>query len=166
MLLASQVRRVISSIDPEQPISKIQTIAQVIDTEVTGRNTQLTLVAVFAALALVLASVGLYGVLAYTVAQSAPEIGIRMALGARRTSVIAMVLQRTLCWAGGGLAVGLAGAVALGRLIQPFLYQTHPGDPLTFAGVGGVVAVVAMLASWLPAARAASIDPMKTLRSE
>jgi predicted permease len=164
--LASQVRQVISSIDPEQPVSKIQNIGQVLDSEVTGRNTQLTLVAAFALLALALAFVGLYGVLSYTVAQSAPEIGIRMALGARRPAVISMVLQRTFWWAGCGLAAGLFGAMALGRLIQPFLYQTHSNDPLTFAGVGGLVLVVAILASWLPAARAASIEPMRTLRSE
>jgi putative ABC transport system permease protein len=163
--LATQARQVISSIDPDQPISKIQTIGQVLDSEVTGRNTQLTLVAVFAILALVLAFVGLYGVLSYTVTQSTSEIGIRMALGARPTTVISMVLQRTFWWAGGGLAAGLIGAMALGRLIQPFLYEAHSNDPLTFAGVGGLVLVVALMASWLPAVRAASIDPMRTLKS-
>ena len=126
----------------------------------------MTLVATFALLALMLASVGLYGVLSYTVARSAPEIGIRMALGARRSTVIGMVLKQTTWWAGGGLAAGLICAAALGRLIQPFLYETQWADARTFTGVGALVVVVAVLASWLPAARAASIDPMKALRTE
>jgi ABC-type antimicrobial peptide transport system permease subunit len=88
-----------------------------------------------------------------------------MALGARRSTVIGMVLKQTTWWAGGGLAAGLICAAVLGRLIQPFLYETHWDAP-TFAGVAGLVAAVAVIASWLPAARAASIDPMKTLRTE
>jgi putative ABC transport system permease protein len=164
--LAAQVRQVVSSIDPEQPVSKMQTVGQVIDSEMSGRGTQLILVAIFAALALVLASVGLYGVLSYTVAQSTPEIGIRIALGAPRRDVIAMVLWRTLLWASGGLIAGLLAAVALGRLIQPFLYEMPAADPWTFAGVGGLVLSIATLASWLPAARAASVDPMIALRNE
>jgi putative ABC transport system permease protein len=164
--LASEVRQIVSSADPDQPISKIETVNQILNTEVSGRNTQLILVAIFAALALALAAVGLYGVLSYAVARSAPEIGIRMALGAQRSTVVTMVLKQTTWWAGAGLAAGLIGAVTLGRSIQPFLYQTKSTDPLTFAGVSGLVVAIAVVASWLPAVRAASIDPMKTLRME
>ncbi|MBV8843696.1 MAG: ABC transporter permease, partial [Bryobacterales bacterium] len=164
--LASEVRQIVSAVDPDQPVSKIQTINQMIETEVSGRNTQVTLIAVFALLALALAAVGLYGVLSYTVARSAPEIGIRMALGARRSTVIGMVLKQTTQWAGAGLAAGVIGAAMLGGSIEPFLYQTHWADPLTFVVVGGVVVTIAVLASLAPARRAASIDPMKVLRME
>ena len=126
----------------------------------------MTLIAIFAGMALVLASIGLYGVLSYTVRQRTREIGIRMAFGAHTSGVIRDVLYRGLSLAGVGLGVGLAGAMMLGRFLDRHLFQVSNADPLTLAGTALVVAGVAVAASYLPARRAASVDPMVALRIE
>jgi putative ABC transport system permease protein len=124
------------------------------------------LLTVFGAIALILAAIGVYGVISYGVAQRTQEIGIRMALGARHTDVLAMVVRHGAVLAGIGLAVGLGGALALSRLLSSLLFQVSPTDPPTFASGTVVLTAVALLAAALPARRAARTDPMVALRNE
>ena len=127
-------------------------------------NTQLTLVGAFAGLALLLAAAGLYGVLSYSVSQRTAEIGLRMALGAQRGTVVRAVLRGALSLATLGLVLGVAGALVAARLIASFLFGVGSTDPATYAGVAGIIAVVTLLASYVPARRAAGIDPITALR--
>ena len=113
-----------------------------------------------------LAAIGLYGVLAYTVTQRTREIGIRTALGARRSNVIGLVLQQGMKLAGLGILIGLAGAFVVTHFIRSLLFGVAPTDPLTFAVIPVLLATVALLACWLPARRAANVDPMEALRCE
>jgi ABC-type antimicrobial peptide transport system permease subunit len=120
----------------------------------------------FALVALSLAAVGLYGVLAYTVARRAGEIGIRMALGAKRSDVQRMVVGQGMGIVAIALVLGVAGALAIGRVIGSLLFGVSPGDPATYATVVGVLLAVALLACWIPARRASGVDPMASLRRE
>jgi len=163
---AEAVRRIVRSVDPDQPISSLRTMDDVIDQEFAGRDTQLILICTVAALALLLASVGLYGVLSYTVAQLTPEIGVRMALGAQPGQAVAMVLRRMFVWVGLGLVTGLVAAGLLARFIQSFLFDVKATDPVTLGGVVGLMLCVALAASWLPASRAAAVDPIQSLRAD
>jgi putative ABC transport system permease protein len=124
------------------------------------------LLGLFAGIALVLTAVGLYGVMAQSVAQRTQEIGIRMALGASREDVRAMVLWRGTFLSLAGTAIGVISALALARLIESLLYQIPPRDPMTYIGVCGILALVALLASYVPALRATRLDPMVALRYE
>jgi ABC-type antimicrobial peptide transport system permease subunit len=124
------------------------------------------LLGVFAAIALALAAVGIYGVLAYLVSHRTQEIGLRLAIGADRTQVLGMVLRRGLSLAAAGIIVGLAGAVALTRLLQGLLYDVRPNDPITFVAVTVLLLLVALLASFLPAWRATKVSPTIALRSQ
>ena len=126
----------------------------------------MALLTAFAGLAIVLASVGLYGVIAYLVTQRTHEIGVRMALGARSHDVLRMVLGHGLRLVGIGVVLGLAGALALTRFLAGQLYGVRPTDPLTFIAVTALLAVVALAATYLPARRAARVDPMIALRNE
>jgi ABC-type antimicrobial peptide transport system permease subunit len=120
----------------------------------------------FGLVALVLAAIGVYGVLAYAISRSTREIGIRMALGAQRRTVLALVLGRGLKLAGAGIVLGLMGAMASTRLLRSLLFGVGPTDPLTFVVVPLLLVFVALLACWLPARRAANVDPMAALRCE
>jgi ABC-type antimicrobial peptide transport system permease subunit len=127
---------------------------------------QTTLVGAFAVVALLLASVGLYGVLSYMVAQRTAEIGLRMALGAQALDVVRGVLKNALGLAGIGAVLGVAGALAVSRLLRSFLFGVSPSDPLTLVGVALLLAAVTVVASYVPARRAASVDPMAALRND
>jgi len=166
MAFADAVRRAVWEVDANQPVSSIRTMSEVFDTELADRNTQLTLVGGFAALALLLAAVGLYGVLSYTVAQRTSEIGVRMALGAARGRVVRAVLRSALSLSVVGIVLGLVAALGLTRLLASFLFGVAPTDPATLVAVCGTLLLVTVLASYLPARRAARADPMSALRAE
>jgi putative ABC transport system permease protein len=166
MALAEAVRDAVWAVDPTQPVSNLRTMDDVLDAELASRDMQLTLIGGFGALALLLASIGLYGVLSYTVAQRASEIGLRMALGAERGRVVRAVIGHALGLAGIGLVLGIAGALSLAWLLASFLFGVSPQDPATHAGIAGLLLLVTILAGYVPARRAAAVDPMATLRAE
>jgi putative ABC transport system permease protein len=166
MTLAAVVREAVWDVDASQPVSTMRTMRDVVDSELTNRNTQLMLLGAFAALALLLAAVGLYGVLAYTVVQRTKEIGLRMSVGAQRGNIVRAVLRNALLLAAAGVGLGLAGALGVTRLLSSFLFGVTPADPLTLAGVVAALLIVVLAASAVPALRAARVDPMKALRAE
>ena len=164
--LSGAVRRVIASVDPEQPVAAVRTMDEILDRDVEDRTQQMTLLSAFAGLALLLASIGLYGVLSYAVTQRSREIGLRMALGASARSVQAMVVGRGLALTGAGLVAGL-GLAAIGtRSMKSMLYGIDALDPATFAGVSALLCLIAVLACWIPARRASRLDPIVVLREE
>jgi ABC-type antimicrobial peptide transport system permease subunit len=166
LALAPAVRRAVWAVDPDQPVSSVQAMSEVLDAELANRNTQLTLIGAFAIMALVLAAVGLYGVLSYTVSQSTNEIGLRMALGAHQRTVVGAVVRSALATAVVGIGVGLLSAFALTRTIASFLYGVSATDPATAVAVTAVLLLVAAFAAFVPALRAASVNPMTALRAE
>jgi putative ABC transport system permease protein len=164
--LAGAVRRVIAGVDPEQPISAVRTMDEILDRAVADRTQQMTLLGAFAGLALLLASIGLYGVLSYAVQQRSREIGLRIALGATARGVVAMVVGRGLALTAVGLAIGLGAAAAATRAMKTMLFGVDSFDPATFAGVSAVLCTIAALACWIPARRASRVDPIVVLRDE
>jgi predicted permease len=166
LALAPAVRRAVWAVDSSQPISGVRAMNEVLDAQLANRDLQLTLTGSFAVIALLLAAVGLYGVLSYTVSQSTNEIGLRMALGAEQRTVVGTVVRSALTTALVGIGVGLLAASALTRMIDSFLYGVSPTDPWTAAAVAGVLLLVAGLAALIPAMRAARVNPMTALRAE
>jgi putative ABC transport system permease protein len=166
LAIVPAVRRVIAAVDPEQPLSWVRTMDEMIDLNVADRRQVLTLLATFATLALVLACIGLYGVLSSAVTQRRRELSLRMALGATGASVKRMVVGRGLLLTAAGLAVGLGASLALTGLMKSLLYGVEAVDPATFAGVAVFLGGVAMIACWIPARRASRLDPMVVLREE
>jgi putative ABC transport system permease protein len=164
--LAEPIRKAILEVDADQPVSNIRTIEQDISRSLAARRQTLTLLGLFSVVALGLAALGLYGVLAHAVALRRNEIGIRMALGARRVDVLRLVLGHGMRLTLVGLAVGLAGAFALTRVLRHQLYEVGPTDPATFVGVSLVLILVTILACMIPARRATKVDPMVALRYE
>lgn len=164
--VAGAVRTVVASIDPDQPIRRVRTMDEVLDEQVDTRRSQLNILVAFAGLALLLASLGLYGVLSFAVSLRNREIGIRLALGAARGAVVTDVLRRGLLAASIGLAIGAAAALALARLLGTLLHGVPPHDPWTFGLSAATLLTVAALACYLPARRAAAVDPAITLRDE
>ena len=160
------VRNEIHAIDPDQPISNIRTMDQVLGEETAARRLGMTLLTAFAALALLLAAFGIYGVLAYFVVQHTPEIGVRLALGAPRGDILALVLRKGMMLALMGVALGLGAAFALTRLMASLLYEMSASDPSTFGLVALLLTGVALVACYLPARRATKVDPMVALRYE
>jgi len=164
--VASAVREVIWSVDREQPIYRLRTMEEVLDLQVAGRRQQMRLLAAFSALALLLAAIGIYGVLSYTVSQRTREIGLRMALGAGRGDVMAMVLRRGFVLVGCGVLIGAIAALALARLIESFLFGVKATDWPAYAAAGVTLLIAALAACFVPARRASSVDPMTALREE
>jgi predicted permease len=166
MALAQAVRREVWSIDRALPIIGLRTMEEVVRADTARTTFTLLLVAVASGVALLLGAVGIYGVISYMVSLRTREIGVRLALGARPSEVRAMVVRQGLRLTGVGVAVGVVGALALGRFVAAFLYGVAPYDPVTLTSVTLVLAAVSAVASWLPAARAAGIDPVEALRAE
>jgi ABC-type antimicrobial peptide transport system permease subunit len=159
-----QVRAAVRSLDPDQPVDNFRTLAEVRSATLESPRLTATLLTLFGALALVITAAGIAGVVAFSVNQRTQEFGIRMALGAQRTSVLAMVLRQGLQFVLIGLAMGLAGALVLTRLLTTLLFGIEPTDGLTFVAVSMVLVAVAAVACFVPARRAASVDPMVALR--
>ena len=164
--LARAAQAQVWSVDRDQAISSVRTVAETVARSEANRRFVTLLLGIFAAVALVLAAIGVYGVLAYATAQRTHEIGIRMALGADRSSVLRMVLGGGMKLAGAGLAIGIAGALALTQVLSGLLFGVSARDPLTFVLVPSALAAVALLASWIPARRAVRVEPVVALRGE
>ncbi|HTS66189.1 MAG TPA: ABC transporter permease [Candidatus Acidoferrales bacterium] len=164
--LASSVRAAAASIDRDQPIFAVATMNQVVEASVSTRRVTLILLGLFGALALVLAAIGIYGVISYSVAQRSREIGIRVALGAQRADVLRLVLFQGARIAGAGILTGIVGSLALTRLMARLLFSVSAADPPTYAGVAVALAVVALLACYIPARRTLRVDPVTALRHE
>jgi predicted permease len=164
--LAEPARAAVRAIDPNLPVADVRLFSDVFDQSVLRYRTNATLVTLFGALAVVLAAVGLYGVISFVVAQGTREIGVRVALGASRRDVLRHVVGGGMALALAGMALGAAGALAASRLVAGLLFGVTPTDPTSFIAVATVLAAVSLVASWLPAARAARVDPMVALRSE
>ena len=163
---ASSIRTAVWSLDRQVPVTDVRTMEQVISQSTAPRRFNMVLVGFFAAAALLLAAVGLYGLMSYSVSQRKHEIGVRMTLGASRSNVLRMVLASGFKLVLIGAGAGLAGALATSRLLGSFLFEVRPSDPATFAVVGLVLAAIALLASVVPAMRATRVDPMVALRNE
>ena len=166
MLWHSALSDVIKRVDPALPVARVQSMQHVIVTSMDWRETPMKLLTGFALVGLLLASIGVYGVLAYYVSQRTREIGVRAALGATRRQLSSLVVRQSLPPILAGVVAGVGGSVASGRLLQQFLYQVKPGDPQVIAIIVALLIGVGLLASWLPARRAASIDPVIALRDE
>ncbi len=164
--VAREVREQIRALDPEQPVAEVLTLDELLSKSVALPRFRTVLLGVFAALALLLAAVGLYGVLSYSVTQRTQEIGIRMALGAQRGAIYSGVIGRGMLLVSIGLAIGVAAAMFLTGFISTFLYGVQPRDPATIFGVVGVFAAIALVACWIPARRASRVDPLVALRYE
>ena len=160
------LRKILASMDRDAPLYDIKTMEDYLALDLGRAKFQTVLLGFFALIALLLTAVGLYGVISYAVAQRTHEFGIRMALGASRTDVLGMVVKGGALLTAIGLVIGVVGALALSRVMQSLLFDIGTHDPLTFGAVCGLLAVVALLACYLPARRATNIDPMIALRVE
>jgi putative ABC transport system permease protein len=158
-LLSAQI----AAVDRDLPVANIQTMEQVVANTLAQRKETMYLIAGFAGLALVLAAIGLYGVMAYSVAQRTAEIGIRQAIGAQRTDILRMVMLQGLRLSLAGIVVGTAAAAVLMRLIARMLFQVSATDPVTFAIIAAILVAVGMAASYVPAWRATRVDPVVAL---
>jgi ABC-type antimicrobial peptide transport system permease subunit len=162
--LEPQIRHEIQAVDPDLPVFNVRTMNEVIDGSLASRRFSAELVGVFAAVALLLASVGIYGLLAYMVAQRSHEIGVRMALGAAPSSIGTMIVSRGAGLAGIGAGIGLIVSGMIAPLISSVLYGVRPLDPHVFIAVPVIIMVVVLLASYIPAWRAARVSPIVALR--
>jgi putative ABC transport system permease protein len=162
----SALRAAVRELDPDQPLVRIRTMEENIGASVAQPRFRTTLLGIFAGCALLLSVVGLYGVMTYSVSRRASEIGIRMALGAQRRDILAMVLGEGLRLAVIGVAIGAAAALALTRLLTTFLYATAPTDPIAYGGAAVLLIAVALLACYVPARRAMELDPVSSLRQD
>ncbi|MEE8584103.1 MAG: ADOP family duplicated permease, partial [Acidobacteriota bacterium] len=164
--LAGPIRQLVGEIDPSMPVARLRPMTEVLSDSVSTSRFLALMLAAFAAVALLLAAVGIYGLLSYSVSRRAREIGIRMALGADRSRVLRMVIGQGLGLALLGVALGTAGALAMTRFLQGLLYGVGPYDPFTFLAIPIVVLTLSLLASYLPSRRATRVDPMTALRVE
>ena len=164
--MVSAVRSAVWAVNKDQPVSNISTMDDLYSRSIEQPRMNSTLMGLLAGLAVVLAAVGIYGVISYSVSERRREIGIRIAVGADPRAILKLVLGRVMCFVFGGIVLGIVGALALTRVLETMLYGMAPKDPIVTAGVSLLLAGSAVLASWLPARRATRIDPMIVLRSE
>ncbi len=164
--LAGVVQRQVQALDPDQPVYRIRTMGELMSESMARRRLSMFLLAIFAGVALALAAVGIYGIMSYSVAQRAHEVGIRMALGARSSDVVRMVLGQSLGLTLAGIFVGLLGSLALTNFLSSLLFNVKATDTMTFLIVAVILAVVALVASFVPAYRATTVDPVNALRQE
>jgi putative ABC transport system permease protein len=164
--LAQPVRGQIAALDKDQAVFNVRTMEQALSRSVAARRFSMILLSVFATLALVLAAVGIYGVISYSVAQRTREVGIRMALGAQTTAVLTVIVRDGLKLVVSGVLVGLVGAFMLSRLLTTLLFGVTPTDAVTYATVALILVGVALAACYIPARRAAKVDPLVALRFE
>ncbi|MGH9709694.1 MAG: FtsX-like permease family protein, partial [Candidatus Acidiferrales bacterium] len=166
MSMANQMNRAVHEVDSQTAVSNVQTLAEARADSVASPQVTASLLAIFAGLALLIAAAGIGGIMALTVSQRVREIGIRMALGAQPSKILGMILGQGLMLSALGVGIGAAGAYLLTGLVKSLLFQVEPTDPITFGAVALVLIAAALMASFLPARRAAAIDPMIALRSE
>jgi putative ABC transport system permease protein len=164
--LVGSVTREVRALDQELPVFSVKTMEEYIAASVAAPRFNTTLLSIFAAVALVLTIIGLYGVMSYSVAQRTNEIGIRMALGAQARDVLTLIGRQAITLVLIGLAIGLAGALALTRLLATLLFGVTTKDPATFAAIALLLSIVAILACYIPAWRATKVDPLEALRYE
>ena len=156
----------VHTVDPEQPVFNVKPMERILADSFSDRRLGFALLGLFAALAVVLAAAGIYGVMSYLVAERTQEMGMRMALGAGRGDLFRLVLGQAFPQVAGGVLLGLAGSLALSRLLTAWLFEVAPTDPSTFAAVTAVLVAVSLAAVWLPSRRAARVDPMVALRAD
>ncbi|HET9712164.1 MAG TPA: FtsX-like permease family protein, partial [Pyrinomonadaceae bacterium] len=164
--LAPAIRDQVLAVDPNQPVYDVKTMDERVALTLETRRFAVVLLGIFGALALLLAAIGLYGVLAFTVSQRTREIGIHMALGARARDVLVMVMKQGMSLVLVGIVFGVAGAYAVTRTIRSLLFEVGTTDPLTFVGTLVLLAIVGFIASYVPARRATKVDPLEALRYE
>jgi putative ABC transport system permease protein len=164
--LAGAVRRAVQSLDPDQAVYRVRTMQEVAAESVTRRRLSMSLLAIFAGVALLLAAIGIYGIMSYTVAQRVHEMGIRMALGARGAQVVRLVLRQSVWLTVTGIVLGLAASLLLTRFISSLLFAVKAYDPLTFSAVSALLMLAALAASFVPAYRVTAVDPVNALRQE
>jgi len=162
--IGQSIGQAVHAVDPDLPVAKFAPLATLVDTSMTADRFSMILVGSFGVLALVLASIGMYGVISYSVMQRTPEIGIRMALGAKRSQIFLMVLRNGTYLALTGTGIGLIAAVVAARLMRRFLYGVQPTDPITFLVVSVLLIFVVLLACYLPGRKAMRVDPIIALR--
>jgi putative ABC transport system permease protein len=165
LALAAAIGAQVREIDPNQPIAETRTMPDIVSADLAQPRSTMVLLGGFAALALFLSAIGLYGVIAFDVTERTQEMGLRAALGAQHRDLLRLVMQRGLLLTGAGLAIGLAGVLALGRTISSLTYGVTPVDPVTLLAVVLFLSAVAMLAAYIPARRTARIDPMVAMRT-
>ena len=166
LALLGAIREQIAQLDRDQPIANIQTMEARVSASVAQRRMQMNVLGLFSAMAALLAAIGIYGVMSYAVTQRAREIGVRLALGAARRDVVALVLRQGFAMVAVGVALGFIGALLLTRLLRTLLFNVSPTDPLVFSGIVLLLALTSWIATYVPARRAAGLDPLVTLRSE
>jgi len=164
--LVPAIRKEISALDSKQPIAHVQTMEEVLARSVAPQRFNMTMIVLLACIALVVGTAGIYGVIDYSVAQRTHEIGLRMALGAQKSNVLSLVIGQGMRVVGVGILLGVSGAWGLTRVMERLLFEVKPTDPLTFSAVSLLLGGIALLACWLPARRAAKIDPVEALRYE
>jgi putative ABC transport system permease protein len=160
------VRAIIRRADPQQPISNVRTMAEIVDGQTASRSVQLRVLGAFAVVAFFLAAIGIHGLLSFAVSQRAQEIGVRIALGAQRSDILSMVMRRGALLAAAGVIPGVALAYAAGRMMEALLAGVQPGDAATFLSVIVLAVVMTLAGSLLPTIRALRVDPITAIRAD